>query len=201
MKKLKSGVLNGKCLLCGEHLSRGGAKFCSDRCRMAYHNAKSAVTKKCPECRAPMIARPGDTICPRCAWSAYSKAFIRTNKEMIEWFKDHSICFYCGELADEVEHVMPRHTKIRTFTVPSCGECNRFASGAVFMSVHDKMQYIRDRRAKKYRKLLTMPEWTEDELDDLTGNLKRHVRAVAAASEIVKSQLSWDVSEVLCKIF
>ena len=110
----------------------------------------------------------------------------------IQWILDKGLCVYCGEVSEEIEHVVPRCSNLPTYTVKSCGECNRLASGVVVTGLRDKLELIRSKRKKKYRKLLSLPEWDEAEIKELAGSLQTHVRALVRSKEIVSAQLSWD---------
>jgi 5-methylcytosine-specific restriction endonuclease McrA len=58
-------------------------------------------------------------------------------------------CAYCGDLASEIDHVIPRsalHSRkwefVRHNCVPSCFTCNNVASDWVFASIGEKRRYI-----------------------------------------------------------
>jgi hypothetical protein len=72
-----------------------------------------------------------------------------------------------GEYANEIEHVYPRSTKLPTYVVPACKECNLLASDALFSTFEEKSIYIRNKLRKRYKKILSTPEWTSDEIKEL----------------------------------
>lgn len=111
---------------------------------------------------------------------------------VVAWMQDHHVCFYCGEYATQKEHVVPRHTLYPTWVVGSCQECNMLAGAEPFISVLDKLLFIRDRRVKRYKKLLQSPDWTDDELQDIGRNLKVAIEAGQRAREVVCSQVNWN---------
>lgn len=118
-------------------------------------------------------------------------------QEIVDWMREKNVCFYCGEAADEREHVVPRHTHLPTRVVPSCGECNRFASGELFATIVEKHEAIRAKRRRKYHKLLCMPEWTPDEITEMGTAFRHGLTACSEARGIVKTQLEWDPLGVL----
>jgi len=46
----------------------------------------------------------------------------------------------------------------------------------------------------KYKQILESPDWSEEELSELEGGLKRQVKAWSKAKEHVKARLEWAVS-------
>ena len=90
---------------------------------------------------------------------------------------------------------MPRRARIKTFTVPTCRECNQIASGSLFESVTEKLQYIKTVRAKRYRKIIAIPEWTDEEYEEIGDRMRTYIKACCAARDIIKAQVGWDSFE------
>lgn len=179
------------CALCGEPLFGGRAdrKFCSAACRQN----SSRQTRNCGACKLhhPSVSLTA-TICVPCLVWDLIQVEKKELREVIEFLHDRRSCFYCGELATEKEHVVPRHTKYPTWVVLSCRECNNLAGRETHVSVLEKMDSIRSLRGKRYRKLLRSPEWTVDELEELSYNLRTSIEAQMRARDIVKTQLKWN---------
>lgn len=92
-------------------------------------------------------------------------------------------CLYCGELADCIDHFLPISflaslvevgVRVESVLVKSCFNCNSIASDKVFSTVNEKRKHIYDRlkEKSKNKKLLSLPEWTEDELSELSYTLR-----------------------------
>lgn len=112
-------------------------------------------------------------------------------KELLDSINPSSMvynkCAYCGAMATELEHVVPRswftHSEKRDIKhhrsinniVYSCKECNVLASNSVFENFWEKKRFLRERVTKRYYTLLKSEDWKEDEIEDLEGDLKRYI--------------------------
>ena len=94
-------------------------------------------------------------------------------------------CAYCGIPATDVEHVIPKSfiqdrmlstdkDYHKMILVHSCNECNILASNKVFKNFHEKRRFIREKVKDRYRDLLLAPDWSDKEINELTGWLKKH---------------------------
>ena len=99
-------------------------------------------------------------------------------------------CYYCGDPADTVDHVVPRSViesitdsgvddliaaalrRRRRLLVPACRECNTLAGAKYHETLAERTDYVRERLARKYRKALAMPDWSASELVDLSDGLR-----------------------------
>lgn len=109
-------------------------------------------------------------------------------------------CIYCGLRATTVDHFVPLSVVAMLATVgnvkgkfllPSCGECNGIASNSIFRTVAAKRRYIHERLRKKYRKLLELPDWSEEEKDEIGWNLRTSVEAGMAQKSVLLQRLAW----------
>lgn len=184
-----------ECRRCKEPLAgkRKDAVFCSDMCRVE----SSKETRRCKSCGlGHATATPASPICVPCRVFDMIKTEKAEIGHVVAWLSDKRVCFYCGEYGDEIEHVVPRRVLLPTWTVLSCTECNRMAGGEMFASVFEKLLFIREKRAKKYRKLLSMPEWDDEELAELKGRLRKMVEDWKRARECVLAQTLWNPLEL-----
>lgn len=117
-------------------------------------------------------------------------------RDAVEYCKEHQVCAYCGEYGSEAEHVVPKHLELDTWTILACSDCNNIAGGAPLFTFRDKRDHIRAGIRKRHGKLLRMPDWTDDEIDDLGPAMRRSVLAHARAREIVLQRLSFDIETV-----
>lgn len=109
-------------------------------------------------------------------------------------------CVYCGYYADVRDHVIPWsfnnvRGKSRTYeednVVPACSECNLIAGDKVFEDLTAKRDHIQGRIAQKYRKLLAMPDWTDEEVNKLASKLRKYVKMQMNAKRFISARLRW----------
>jgi len=113
-------------------------------------------------------------------------------------------CVYCGLLATDKEHVIPRiwidgmkdmlamgfDVKVpKEIIVPSCRECNNIAGGQVFKSFREKREYIREYLRKKYKKFYKAEVWSDEDIDALSGRLREHVYIFNQVVKVIKKRL------------
>lgn len=140
-----------------------------------------------------LIYVDGARMCTHCAYDRQVETERRSLAGLINWCLLNHICVYCGEPSEHVEHVVPRHTGLPTFTVRSCKECNLMASGTLFSGILDKQEYIHGQIRRKYAKVLRTPEWTHDELATVKGRLRQSIEAFVEAGKWVRRRLGWDI--------
>lgn len=112
-------------------------------------------------------------------------------------------CVYCGILASEKEHVIPkaylRNVKDlfllgfgvdvpEEIIVPACKECNMIAGAKVFPSFRAKKSFIREQLLIRYKKFRTFNPWTDEELGELSGRLKEHTFFFNEIAKIMKKR-------------
>lgn len=106
------------------------------------------------------------------------------------------ICVYCGELADTVDHLLPRQwsgdaDRKRVPVVPACQECNS-TLGAVFLpDVQDRRALVHAKYRQKYKKALTMLYRTEEGLDEFGPSLRHLIERMQAQHDAVMRRLAW----------
>lgn len=151
--------------------------------------------RRCSQCGLPhskIITRGDERLCPNC-WVAEIVRHEETQiAEVLERMWDDGICAYCGEAAEHIEHVVPRCTGLPTYTVPACAECNLIAGGKPFTRFCDKQEFIKGKLEARYAKVLAMPEWDADELEELGYNMRCDVEAAMKLRGIVLQRLEWD---------
>lgn len=109
--------------------------------------------------------------------------------------RDPESCVYCGNPAECLDHVLPlRYANWQPeltpaerrllILVPACWECNALAGSTPFQTFRAKRAYVHDRLLRRYRKLLDLPSWTEAEVNELSGNLREHVRGEQARRRV-----------------
>ena len=126
---------------------------------------------------------------------------IKRHGRFYRIIKNGGICVYCGVRATTLDHFVPLSVVAMLsdvlneisgrFLVPACGECNSIAGNKVFKTIAAKRRYIQEKLRKKYRLVLVMPEWTEEQKESLGWNMKTAVAEGLAKREWIKARLSW----------
>lgn len=107
------------------------------------------------------------------------------------------LCIYCGSSKECREHVIPvvytslsrSYDPSSNWLVPSCKICNELAGSEVFFSIPEKAKYILKRYKSKFKKRLNMPEWTQDELDELDHLMRESVMAGLIAKRVLLEKI------------
>ena len=97
------------------------------------------------------------------------------------------LCLYCGEPADTKDHVPPL-SRVGDYEqmclvnplyllVPACGYCNNIAGDTLQDSLLARVEYVKDRIAKREKVCNHAAEWDEDEIAELGPRLQAFVRA------------------------
>jgi 5-methylcytosine-specific restriction endonuclease McrA len=124
------------------------------------------------------------------------------------YWEDDESCYYCGEIANTVDHVIPKSLldKInsledeevaqelkskRKLTVPACKECNCVLSNSFQRSLQERKTHLKKRLRRRYKKLLEMPNWAEDELKEIGPNLRHYILAGISKKESIERRLRW----------
>jgi len=115
-------------------------------------------------------------------------------------------CFYCGEDADTKDHIVPlsyqfsgNRNKVH-FTrgqednlVDCCRECNCIAGNKVFMDVYKKKDYIQEFLKQKYKKVINMPFWSEEQIKELGKGLKKEVKIQQLARKWALNRINYPI--------
>ena len=105
------------------------------------------------------------------------------------------ICFYCGEGASDVEHVIPFSLVGEcTPKVWSCSECNSIASNSLFETIEEKRAYIQNKLRIRYKRVLNYPDWAVDELEELSYTLRQSVISGMEAKKWIERRLKWSTT-------
>ena len=118
-------------------------------------------------------------------------------------------CFYCGEYATEKDHIIPvsfywsgkrkRHNRYfikgygKDNLIDCCRECNSIAGNKVFTYVDDKREYIQERLKTKYRKVINMPFWSDEEIKELGYNLRKDIKIQQLARVWILNRINYPI--------
>lgn len=109
-------------------------------------------------------------------------------------------CVYCGTLATTEDHFQPRSYVTALlglvklgglFTVPACRECNLLAGAKVFCSIGAKRRYVQSRLRVRYKHELSIPNWSEQELEELCPNLRALTEQGLKIRDNIRLRLRW----------
>lgn len=130
------------------------------------------------------------------------------------WIKNNAIwgsknvCYYCGQQADSVDHVVPQDVlrmlaalsdiaitravlRKRALRVWACRECNSLASCSIQDSLQGRRQFVKDKLKKKYRKILELPKWEPEELEDMGYVLRKYIEHAADIKALIEQRINW----------
>lgn len=117
-----------------------------------------------------------------------------------------NVCMYCTMPADTIDHV-PARSVVQMlgddhfdelFYVDCCRECNTALGDAWLNTIAERATYLVGYYRKRYKSLLNMPKWTQEDIDDLSeGSLKKNIIASSKQKEVLEHRLSrlLDLSE------
>ena len=119
-----------------------------------------------------------------------------------------NICYYCGQRANSIDHVIPQSLirmlvalddkeitkeilRKRALKVWTCRECNSLASCSIQDSLRERREFVKDKLRKRYKKILDLPKWEENEIEELGYNLQVYVRSSAKWKEFIKQRIAY----------
>jgi len=113
-------------------------------------------------------------------------------------------CFYCGEDAEVRDHVIP-YSFFRSGRrsgggmgiggnsniVDSCRECNSLVSDKVFDNVYRKRDFIQGKLSERYKKVIKMANWTEQEISEMGVEFKTDLRLQMLAKKWIQNRINY----------
>jgi hypothetical protein len=93
-------------------------------------------------------------------------------------------CWYCGDVATSRDHVIPhaatglnnrRYEGVEL--IECCANCNSILGANLFNTLAERVEFLAKRFCAKHKLNRPHIEWSEDDLNELTGNLRQYVRA------------------------
>ncbi len=113
-----------------------------------------------------------------------------------EPFGEPGVCIYCGLPAHGLDHVPPRaitervELECRYRIVPSCRECNCGLGAIAIVTLDGRRRHLLKWYRRRYKRLLQMPDWTEEELAALGPTMRNHVLASQAAAKLLRLRMA-----------
>lgn len=111
-------------------------------------------------------------------------------------------CAYCGQVSDTMDHIPPlsmvasmsatgQECQGPFIKVPACRECNTYLTTLIILTVKGRRKYIKDRLRKKYQHFLRIPNWDEEELEEMSPKFADEIRASVKFANAVRMRLAW----------
>lgn len=118
-------------------------------------------------------------------------------------------CYYCGLPADGIDHVVPQsllnaaklatdldsylalQARGRIMTVPSCQQCNSILGAHYDHTLEARKARLKDRLRTKLKKHLSMPDWSDTELMELSPRMRDYVLEGQILKRMAQERLRW----------
>lgn len=110
-------------------------------------------------------------------------------------------CFYCGMPADTVDHFPPvsRVHDYRSLgllhetyvTVSSCKECNSILADSLQETLIDRVEALKNKLQKRLKKHLKMPEWFQDEVDEMGAVMRSFIAGQERQRELAQCRMDY----------
>lgn len=117
------------------------------------------------------------------------------------WKATASPCYYCGCPAETVDHVPPRSvrpiliqmgvTRWDFIEVEACKECNCVLGHKSLWTLTERKAYIKQWLRRRYRRYISMPAWTDAELDELGRGIQQYVDQGRIIGELARKRIAW----------
>ncbi len=116
---------------------------------------------------------------------------------------DRNRCAYCGVQADTIDHVPPIEiaycygpSNFTSFEYwPACKQCNCVLGAKDLRTLAARKKEIARYLRRKYWKLLKMPYWTDEEIDDLGYNLRSGLNEAQIVKRFIEQRIRYATSE------
>ena len=143
--------------------------------------------------------------------SRHSSATRKQRVQAFDWlYKSvpgliQTICVYCGDVSDTLDHVYPLAAmpatqllpKSALLTVPCCSECNTLANATVCYSPVEKMFLIRGMLRRRHRAVLKIPHWTAEQIAEMGHKMQTFIRKGLREQKYVRSRLDHTMNATL----
>ena len=130
---------------------------------------------------------------------------VRQNRFDCHYVKNGNIgdsCRYCGVVSDGYDHIPPLAyldklsdavsiDQISCRKVPCCKQYNSILWTVMLATIPERRNHIRTSLRKKYKALLRMPYWDEEELAELDNDLANQIRQWSSFAEYIKKRLGY----------
>jgi len=118
-----------------------------------------------------------------------------------------NVCYYCGAKADSIDHIIPYSTlrklvalddkaitkqmiSRRVLKVWACRECNSMLKDSLQESLPERKACLKKRLRRRYKRVLALPDWTPDEIEELGYNMRVYVTSSQRFREYIRLRVS-----------
>jgi len=107
---------------------------------------------------------------------------------------------HCGEPSDAIDTALPELArrpifhmlaKVGATGLSSCRECRELSAKVDARTIGEKRRAIHHWLAVRYGRVLDLPAWSDDELDELGYNLKTDVESGQHRRKQVEARILW----------
>ena len=113
--------------------------------------------------------------------------------------EDEFRCFYCGEIADTLDHIPPlslaenysqNHNHV---LVRCCSECNDIAYNENHSCIEDRIDFIKSKMTKKYKKKIAVAsKWNDQDLSEVKGLLRKSIENDVVIGLAAKDRIKFE---------
>lgn len=125
----------------------------------------------------------------------------------IDWQIDRlTPCTYCGLVADSIDHIPPQCMRVVLRDlgeyigpwkeVPACRWCNSTLGSLALLTIRERRAHIKKALRKKFKSVLSIPTWREENLAELSPGLRAYVIEGIELSRLIRARLAWEGSGV-----
>lgn len=112
-------------------------------------------------------------------------------------FPEVNVCIYCGFPAEVKDHILPYSHRDNPLAVskvyaPACAECNGLLLDSLQHKVKDRIAEAKRRLTKKYKKVLSSPNWTIEELSEMSHEFQVRIIKTEYDKKIIKERIQFD---------
>jgi len=119
-------------------------------------------------------------------------------------------CYYCGDPADTIDHVVPRSLlrrlrdlddpevtalmvhRNRIMEVDCCRDCNSRLGSSYSRNLQERRNLLRARLRRRFKTLLSIPDWSDAELGRLGPSLQQTVIARLVLRDRIRKRLIYE---------
>lgn len=124
------------------------------------------------------------------------KRYIEELRECVREMR----CVQCGERASGTGYALPALAERTLFRamgsmkiqgVPACPECAEYAKLSSARTLGGQRRFIAARLSERYDRLLQIPRWYAEEIEELGYNLRQTVTAGLDRRQWLERRLAW----------
>jgi hypothetical protein len=109
-------------------------------------------------------------------------------------------CLYCGAVATTEDHFPPATVSMHGLILPACNECNNLAGTEYSYDLGMRYLCVKTKLKRKYKRILSSPDWTNKELSEVSYNLRCGVLEWQKREEKLQKRIAWNAVSYLASI-